>query len=275
MPLPHSFPDIAVLRQLIAHRGQDSGHTPIRLHNDTLYFHTDGSADTPLNTDTRRAAWSVIQFSSTSTTTPYLTIKIQHVAGPQSIARAELAAVTWNVQHAVTIATDSQYVINSITQITQSNHRPNWHRLAHALGNAWADQAAVRARQIDHPLCDTLVTQAQTWHTDQFSQTKAILAYLADLNLEHAQLKQQTSAQSVSPSSHDSTNDWGTIYRLRESHQIASSVITLQPTIHPAFVTACVWGNQYADLVLRFCASLKWPDPSVLQTDPTTTVGIT
>ena len=36
-----------------------------------------------------------------------------------------------------------------------------------------------------------------------------------------------------------------------------------------------MWGNQYADLVLRFCASLIWPDPLVTHTDPIITQGIT
>ena len=40
-------------------------------------------------------------------------------------------------------------------------------------------------------------------------------------------------------------------------------------------MTACVWGNQYADLVLRFCAALKWPDPDLPHEDTTTTAGIT
>lgn len=202
LPLPHSFPDIENLRQLLCHRGCDTGHTPICHNHNTLHFYTDGSADTPLHHETRRAAWSVVQFQPDDTTTPYIVIKIQHVAGHQSIARAELAAVTWIVQYVtdqqwsqhVTITTDSQYVINSIFQLTQPNCRPSWHRLANAdllqvlasrwhpnqftvrkvkshqdlhtlpsgsslhdaLGNDWADQAAVRARQTDHPVCNTI-----------------------------------------------------------------------------------------------------------------------
>ena len=56
-PLPHSFPDFTILRQLLGFRGQDTGHTPIYLCGDTLYFYTDGSADTPTHPGTRRAAW--------------------------------------------------------------------------------------------------------------------------------------------------------------------------------------------------------------------------
>lgn len=100
------------------------------------------------------------------------------------------------------------------------------------------------------------------------------MAYLADLNLEHAKIKQKHNA-SLQASSHDSIQEWGTIFRLREVHQVPHPPIAYNPTVHPAFVKACVWGNQYADLVLRFCAALKWPDPAVPHSNPITTAGIT
>lgn len=224
--MPLAFPDIITLRQLFHCRGQDTGHTQVQLAADTIYFYTDGSADTPLQPETRRAAWSVIQCQPESTTAPYVTIKIQHVEGHQSIARAELAAVVWIVHHAadhhwsqhVTITTDSQYVIDSIAQVTRPNQSPTWYRLANAdllqiltrhwnahqfsirkvrshqkledippgplrqdaVGNAWADHAAVRARQTDHPVVVDL-----------------------DLNLEHAKLKQKDQADTSIPASQD------------------------------------------------------------------------
>ena len=68
--------------------------------------------------------------------------------------------------------------------------------------------------------------------------------------------------------------DWGTLLRQREHYQVSPPHQTLQPTVPQAFVTACVWGNQYADLVLRFCASLKWPPADVPHTDSLVTAGI-
>lgn len=56
------IPDIQTLRQLMSYRGQNTEHTHIRLDGNILYFYTDGSADTPVCPDTRRAAWSAIQF---------------------------------------------------------------------------------------------------------------------------------------------------------------------------------------------------------------------
>ena len=321
LPLPVSFPKMAELRQLLAYRGSDTSHTSIHQTDNILYFFTDGSADTPLNPETRRAAWSVIQFLPDSSPTPYITIKIQHVQGIQSIARAELAAVTWIVRHAseqhwphtLVITTDSQYVINTIHQVTRPHAFPSWHRLANAdllqliadywqpskfilrkvrshqdiaqmppgtaredaLGNSWADTAAVRARQTDHPVVDSLFRDAQLWHNDQYTQTRCILEYLAALNLHHTQLKQaQTQRTSTGPSA-DLHTDWGTIFRARERYRVPPPAMLYQPEIHPAFITACVWGNQYADLVLRFCASLQWPSPDNQFTDNLITDGIT
>lgn len=42
-----------------------------------------------------------------------------------------------------------------------------------------------------------------------------------------------------------------------------------------SILAACVWGNQYADLVLQFCAALKWPPPDVVRTNPLILDGIT
>ena len=140
LPLPHSCPDLEVIRQLLRHRGTDTEHTTIRQEGNVLYFYTDGSADTPIQPVTRRAAWSVVQFLPDMSTAPFLTIKIQHVNGAQTIARAELAAVAWIVQHAAThqwhqqivITTDSQYVINVIRDTTNPANHPSWHRIANA-----------------------------------------------------------------------------------------------------------------------------------------------
>lgn len=259
LPLPHSFPDICMLRQLLSFRGQDTDHTVIQQGQQVLMFFTDGSADTPLHPETRRAAWSVIQYQPDSMTHPFLTIKIQHVQGPQSIARAELAAVTWIVQHIATnhwserviITTDSQYVINTVSQITSDTVVPTWHRLAHAdllriltthwnpaqfllrkvkshqdisqlppgqtrtdaIGNSWADHAAVKARQTDHLLINQLFQRAQIWHKEQYIQTVSILQYLADLNSHHLQLQQQASNQKALDGTGDSAdNTWGLLF---------------------------------------------------------------
>lgn len=322
LPLPHSFPEIATLRQLLSYRGAATDHTIIRNGQEVLMFYTDGSADTPLHTETRRAAWSVIQYHPDVTPQPFLTIKIQHVQGSQSIARAELAAVAWIVEHVAThygsqrtvTTTDSQYVINIVSQLAQATSAPSWHRLAHAdllqiisahwdpsqfhlrkvkshqdlsqlppgraridaLGNSWADHAAVRARQTDHPNIHRFFQQAQTWHRDQYTQTVSILQYLADLNLHHSQLQQQTTAQKNLAGTGDTVdNTWGMIFRARESYTVTPPGQEFHPVVHPTFVTACVWGNQYADLFLQFCASLRWPTADVHHTDPTVTAGIT
>lgn len=115
-----------------------------------------------------------------------------------------------------------------------------------ALGNAWADHAAVRARKTDHHAFDALIQQAQTWHRDQYIQTRSILHYLADLNLEHAQLKLKVQTQVSTSISHDSTQDWGTLFRQRETYQAPAPLQIL----HPAFITACVWG------ICRSCAPI-------------------
>lgn len=113
--------------------------------------------------------------------------------------------------------------------------------IRHTLRQAWAYHLA---RQICHRKGVDQYSFAQTWHRDQFHQTKTILNYLADLNLEHAQLKRKASTQLSNSSSHDSTLDWGTLYRQQELYHIPPPVKLLQPTIHPAFITACVWGNR-------------------------------
>ena len=322
LPLPHSFPDICTLRQLLSFRGQNTDHTVIQQGKQVLMFYTDGSADTPLHPETRRAAWSVIQYQPDSSTQPFLTIKIQHVQGLQSISRAELAAVTWIVQHIATnhrheqviITTDSQYVLNTVAQLTGDMVTPTWHRLAHAdllrvlhahwnpaqfrlckvkshqdisqlppgrnrtdaIGNSWADHAAVKARQTDHPHIDQLFERAHIWHKEQHLQTIQILQYLADLNLHHLQLQQHASDQQTLSGTGDSAdNEWGLLFRARESYQVSPPGQVFQPSIHPAFLTACAWGNQYADLVLQFCASLRWPSDDIIHDDPTVTDGIT
>ena len=322
LPLPQSFPDICMLRQLLSFRGQDTDHTIIQQGQQVLMFFTDGSADTPLHPETRRAAWSVIQYQPDSVTHPFLTIKIQHVQGPQSIARAELAAVTWLVQHIATsqrserviITTDSQYVINTVSQLTSDTAVPTWHRLAHAdllrilithwnpeqfllrkvkshqdisqlppgqtraaaIGNSWADHAAVKARQTDHPLINQLFQRAQVWHKEQYLQTVSILQYLADLNLHHLQLRQQASNHKALDGTGDSAdNAWGHLFQARKSYQVSPPWQVFRPSIHPAFLTACVWGNQYADLVMRFCASLRWPSADPIPSDTIANDGIT
>ena len=322
LPLPHSFPEIATLRQLLAYRGATTDHTVIQNDQEVLLFYTDGSADTPLHPETRRAAWSVIQYHPDATPQPFLTVKIQHVQGSQSIARAELAAVAWIVEHVAShhpqqraiITTDSQYVINIVSQLVHATTVPTWHRLAHAdllqritthwdptqfhlckvkshqditllppgrarldaIGNSWADHAAVRARQTDHPTIHQFFRRAQIWHSDQYNQTVCIMQYLADLNQYHSQLHEQTNQPKNLAGTGDTVDSaWGLIFRTRESYTVAMPGQTFRPFVHPTFVTACVWGNQYADLVLQFCASLRWPSAELSHTDPTVKAGIT
>lgn len=215
--------------------------------------------------------------------------------------------------HRLTITTDSQYAIHTIARISQAARPPSWHKFANAdllriladcwdplrftlrkvrshqdpndvppgparndvLGNMWADHAAVRARQTDHTRIDALFQQAEIWHQNQLRQTKCIFAYLADLNLCHSQDKQTKTLTARTDMSHDASLDWGNIYRSRAVYTVRTSAQIFQPSIHPAFITACVWGNQYADLVLQFCAALHWPDPTLSYTDPVITAGIT
>ena len=144
-----------------------------------------------------------------------------------------------------------------------------------ALGNFWADHAAVRARLTDHEVVDNLVQRATIWHEDQYRQTKCILKYLADLNRSHVQAKQREPHLHDAHSHHDDSSDWNTLLRLRESYTVSPPFQVFQPDIHPAFLTACVWGKQYADLVLQFCAALKWPQSDIDHTDPHLLAGIT
>ena len=133
----------------------------------------------------------------------------------------------------------------------------------------------MRARHTDHPTVDHLFSKANIWHQDQYRQTKAILSYLADLNSCHLQHKTTTSAGGTGSAQHEASLDWGTIFRQREHYAVPPPVFNFSPHIHPAWITACVWGNQYADLVFRFCTSLVWPDPLGIHTDPLITQGIT
>ena len=116
------------------------------------------------------------------------------------------------------------------------------------------------------------ISRAQLWHHDQLTQTRCILKYLADLKLEHAQHKQKEQSQSNASQPHDSTQDWGTLFRLREKYVAQAPVQLFQPTTHPTCLVACLWGNQYADLVLKFGAS---PDPEATVIDPIALAGIT
>lgn len=63
-----------------------------------MYFYTDGSADSPLSSETRRAAWAVVQLCAEQTHMLYLFLLLKPndlKASKQTISRAELAAVTW------------------------------------------------------------------------------------------------------------------------------------------------------------------------------------
>lgn len=146
---------------------------------------------------------------------------------------------------------------------------PQVHRVD-AIGNHWAE-----ARLADNDQVHKLFQAAQTWQHDQLLQTKKILAYLADLNLQHALAKQQTSTQAKAADHHDSTQDWGTLYCQREKYQISHPPCTFCPDIHPKIIAACLWGNQYADLVRQLCASLIWPDPNQSDHSPLIREGIT
>ena len=99
--------------------------------------------------------------------------------------------------------------------------------------------------------------------------------YLADLNHCHLQHKTTKHTHGNLSAQQEASLDWGNLFRQREHYVVPSPICTFRPDIHSAWLTACVWGNQYADLVLRFCASLTWPDPDVAHTDPTITQGIT
>ena len=293
----------------MSYRGQSFGHTNVCLEQNMLFSYTDGSADNPISSETRRAAWSVVQFAPASDTSPYLTIKLEHVSGQQSISRAELAAVAWIVQHTVQsrwtqqviITTDSQYVIDTVNQVVNATSPQSWHRLAHAdlrqiiqqnwnsqrfqlrkvrahqnvallppgpdrhdaVGNMWADMAAVRVRHSDNDRVDSFVNKAQEWH----HETRAILKYLADLNLEHAQLKQLSQQKTRDSQAHDPTQDWGTLFRLREKYNPPGPVQQFNPDIHPTFIVACLWGNQFVLLI--------WLDPTAATTHDVAKVGIT
>lgn len=142
-------------------------------------------------------------------------------------------------------------------------------------GNYWAGMAAVRARQIDHDMIHALFRKAQIWHDDQFRHIRAILRYLADLNLQHSIHTQQVKDQESAAQFHDPSQDWGTLYRLQEKFVVTHSPQTFQPDIHPAILIACLWGNQYADLVRKFCAALIWPDSSSTELSDTAKLGIT
>lgn len=66
-------------------------------------------------------------------------MQTQHAHGRQTISRAELAAITWTIQESsraniraqITITTDSQYAIDTITRVTDSPHIPLRQSMAH------------------------------------------------------------------------------------------------------------------------------------------------
>lgn len=202
---------------------------------------------------------------------------------------------------APTVASLLLYAINMVTQVSRPGYH-TWHRLANAdllqilatcwdsnrfelrkvrshqvpqdlppgqarddvIGNSWADHAAVRARLTDHTRVDALFQRAEIWHRDQFLQTKRVLAYLADLNLCHSQEKQKNQSQIHTDPSHDATLDWGNLYRSRATYKAPAPAIILRPSIHPAFVTACVWGAintpiSYFNSVLHFVGQTTTP----------------
>lgn len=102
-------------------------------------------------------------------TAPYLTIRIQHVQGAQSIARAELAAITWIIQHAsihqwsqqIVITTDFQYAIGVIHQVTRPEFFPSWHQSANAdllqiIADCWSPTQFLLRKVRSHQDLDSL-----------------------------------------------------------------------------------------------------------------------
>ena len=142
------------------------------------------------------------------------------------------------------------------------------------VGNDFADIAAVKARKTDHPDNHQLFARIEAWNQSQIYQTGKVLRYLLDLNLAHVQRKEQAKSRDAQNQDDDPDQNWGTIHLARAHHQVVNPVVISQPDIHPHVFTACLWGADYAKLVLKFFLSLRWPDPDS-DHDAVTRSGIT
>ena len=126
-----------------------------------------------------------------------------------------------------------------------------------ALGNTWADVAAVTTRKTDHELVHGHFQKAQTWHQDQFLQSRHnIFKYLAALDLDHVLMHQINTDTNSQSAHHDSTQDWSQFFQKRLHYTVPHPPVACSPDIHPKVIAACLWGNQYAALVQQFCVSL-------------------
>ena len=86
--------------------------------------------------------------------------------------------------------------------------------------------------------------------------------------------KEQAKSRDEHNQNDDPDQNWGTIHQARAHHQVAHPIALTQPDIHPHVFTACLWGADYAKLVLQFFLSLRWPDPDH-EHDAVTRSGIT
>ena len=86
--------------------------------------------------------------------------------------------------------------------------------------------------------------------------------------------KEQAQIQDGKYTHDDPSQNWGTIHQARAHHQLEHTLILPSPAIHPHVFTACLWGADYAQLVLKFFMSLQWPDPD-RDHDAVTKSGIT
>ena len=216
------------------------------------------------------------------------------------------------ITNQIVITTDSQYVINAIRNITDNLDQPIPQILAHVdllqeiracwrpcqfilrkvkshqplqsarnqvelndiQGNDCADTAAVRARKTDSKENQQCFDAIEKWNQCQIRQTRQVLRYLHDLNLEHVQCKEKAKRAEADLHNDDPSQNWGTLHQFRANHQVTTPLILPEPDIHPHIFRACLWGQDYAHLVLRFFLSLKWPNPEG-EYDDVTKSGIT
>ena len=86
--------------------------------------------------------------------------------------------------------------------------------------------------------------------------------------------KEKVRQDNAADTHEDPGQNWGTIHQTRASFEISHPEILPLPDIHPRVFTACLWGADYAKLVLRFFRSLRWPNPDAPH-DEITKSGIT
>ena len=212
----------------------------------------------------------------------------------------------------VVITTDSQYVINAIRNVTQTLDKPLTQDLSHVdllqairtywipgqfvlrkikshqslqtarnqleqtdiQGNDFADMASVHARKTDNPDNQKSFAQVESWNQSQVRQSTQVLRYLHDLNVEHVMCKEKAKRAEADLQNDDPSQNWGTLHQLRAVHSVSHPLVLSAPDIHPHVFRACLWGADYAHLVLQFFQALKWPDPDQPHDDVTKS-GIT